>query len=140
MNGAPDIAFSLFLVSFVMMISWVLLQITTVVLLDSFIKASSMIEHDEDTNSRAKKSKVDESANPLEPLLKKLSEDFTDDHDLSARLEKLFKVNSAESRLILSNQSSLHGTFVNLQVLDTDKSGYLTPPEFIASMRKLVRK
>jgi hypothetical protein len=75
-----------------MLISWVLLQITTVVLLDSFMKASTMIEHDQEANMRAKKSNADESANPLEPLLKKLSEDFTDDQDLHARLEKLFKV------------------------------------------------
>jgi hypothetical protein len=92
-NGTPGIPFSLFLISFVMLISWVLLQITTVVLLDSFMKASTLLEHDEESNQRIKKN-VDESANPLEPLLKKLSEDFTDDQDLHARLEKLFKVTS----------------------------------------------
>ncbi len=57
------------------------------------MKASSVIEHDEESTLRIKKSNADESANPLEPLLKKLSEDFTDDQDLHARLEKLFKVN-----------------------------------------------
>jgi hypothetical protein len=92
MNGTPGIPFSLFLVSFVMLISWVLLQITTVVLLDSFMKASSVIEHEEESNQRTKKKNADESVNPMEPLLKKLSEEFTDDQDLHARLEKLFKV------------------------------------------------
>jgi hypothetical protein len=91
LNGTPGPGFSIFLVSFVMLISWVLLQITTVVLLDSFMKASTMIEHDEETTQRSKKSNIDETANPLEPLLKKLSEEFTDDQDLHARLEKLFK-------------------------------------------------
>ena len=32
-----------------------------------------------------------EHRNPLDPLLKKLSEEFTDDQDLSVRLSKLFK-------------------------------------------------
>ena len=33
-----------------------------------------------------------EYTTPLEPLLKRLSEEFIDDEDLSARLHRLFKV------------------------------------------------
>jgi hypothetical protein len=41
--------------SFVMLISWVLLQMATVVLLDSFTKASLYIEHEEEKASMTKR-------------------------------------------------------------------------------------
>ena len=43
--------------------------------------------------------------NPLEPLLKKLSEEFTDDQDLSVRLSRLFK-----ARNFVHMRDSIGGT------------------------------
>ena len=40
-----------------------------------------------------------EYTTPLEPLLKRLSEEFIDDHDLTARLQRLFKVDSGRAQL-----------------------------------------
>ncbi len=44
------------MISFVMLTSWVLLQMSTVVLLDSFTKANLLIEHDEAATSYTKRS------------------------------------------------------------------------------------
>ncbi len=44
------------MVSFVMIISWVLLQMSTVVLLDSFTKASMLIQHEEEEATYNKRS------------------------------------------------------------------------------------
>ena len=55
-SGAPHMGLSAFMVSFVMLTSWVLLQMCTVVLLDSFTKASLLIEHEEEAASYTKRS------------------------------------------------------------------------------------
>ncbi len=71
-----------------------------VVLLDSFMKATAVLEMEEET---AKAAAAAESAggllgaerlarSPFDPLLRKLCEEFTDDQDLSNTLGKLFKV------------------------------------------------
>ena len=73
--------------------------------------------------------------NPLEPLLKKLSEDFTDDQDLSMRLRKLFKVACCIGHGLKEQKFT---SWIRGQVLDTDKSGELSSHEFTAAMRKLV--
>ena len=65
------------------------LQITVVVLLDSFMKASAAMEL-EDENHKIARNK-DESSGPLDPLLKKICEEFVDDQDLTDKLQKLFK-------------------------------------------------
>jgi hypothetical protein len=55
-SGSPIMGISVFMVSFVMLTSWVLLQMCTVVLLDSFTKASILIEHEEQAASYTKRS------------------------------------------------------------------------------------
>ena len=94
-----DVFLSVFVISYIMMVSWVLLQVATVVLLDSFTKAASIIEHEEEAAMLAKKGS-EHSLNPLDPLLKKLSEEFIDEDDLHARLQKLFKVDHTTTRHI----------------------------------------
>ena len=39
-DGSTNVPFSLFLISFTFVVPWVVLQLTTIVLLDSYIKAS----------------------------------------------------------------------------------------------------
>jgi hypothetical protein len=65
-------------------------QITVVLLLDSFMKASAAMELEEE-NRRLTRNK-DEANGPLDPLLRKLCEEFVDDQDLTEKLHKLFKV------------------------------------------------
>ena len=53
-DGEPQTAFAIFVVTFIMLVSWVLLQLSTVVLIDGFTRASARIEHEEEQASRAK--------------------------------------------------------------------------------------
>jgi hypothetical protein len=86
--------------------------------------------------------------NPLAPLLRRMSEQFIDDGDLSTRLQSLFKVPflcdqnvlSISRQAALSRPTSLFGKWVGAgggQVMDTDRSGTLSCQEFITAMKKL---
>ena len=59
-------------------------------LLDSFMKASAAMELEEENRRLTRNN--DESSGPLDPLLRKLCEEFVDDQDLTEKLQKLFKV------------------------------------------------
>ena len=39
-DGSTNVSFSIFLISFTLVVSWVVLQLTTIVLLDNYVKAS----------------------------------------------------------------------------------------------------
>ncbi len=64
------------------------------VLLDNFIQASAKIEQDDQDDSIRQQKAASRMRYPLDPLLEKLSKDYADDADLSARLLDLFKVRS----------------------------------------------
>lgn len=57
---------------------------------------------------RGRRLNVDEYSNPLSPLLSKIAEEFIDDQDLSARLQRLFKVRSL---LTLPQRHAAPGSF-----------------------------
>ena len=54
------------------------------------MKASAAMELEDENRKIARNN---ETSGPLDPLLKKLCEEFVDDHDLTEKLKKLFKVN-----------------------------------------------
>ena len=64
-------------------------------LLDNFICASSRMEMEEKLQQAQACVRDRLERNPMEPLLIKLAREFTDSHDLSDRLSKLYKVGSA---------------------------------------------
>ena len=63
-------------------------------LLDNFIQASAKIEQDAQENSIRQQKTASRMRYPLDPLLEKLSIDYSDDADLSTRLLDLFKVHT----------------------------------------------
>ena len=65
------------------------------VLLDNFIQASAKIEQDDQDDSIRQQKAASRMRYPLDPLLEKLSKDYSDDADLSVRLLDLFKVHSS---------------------------------------------
>jgi hypothetical protein len=67
-------------------------QVAVAVLLDNFIQASAKIEQDDQDDSIRQQRAASRMRYPLDPLLEKLSKDFSDDADLSVRLLHLFKV------------------------------------------------
>ena len=71
-SGAPRRGLSVYIMSFVMLISWVLLQMSTVVLLDSFSRASLLIEHEEEEKATSSK-RSKEAPFPISPPTHTLS-------------------------------------------------------------------
>jgi hypothetical protein len=46
-DGTTNVSFSLFFISFTLLVSWVVLQVTLVVLLDNFVRASAAVDHEQ---------------------------------------------------------------------------------------------
>ena len=90
-DGTSNLAFALFFVVYTLVVTWVMLQLSVVVLLDNFSKASAIIEHEEEDRVLAEKG-LDGLQSPMAPLLRKLAEEFVNNEDLSLRLQNLYKV------------------------------------------------
>jgi len=102
-----------FILSYVIIAVWTVLQVTVAILLDKFVNASLQAEIEE----RAKRREATDSHNLLcstmDPLLARLAKDYTSKADLILSLNGLFKL------------------------LDTDLSGSLSCYEFCTGLRKL---
>ena len=46
-DGKTNMSFSLFFISFTLLVSWVVLQVTLVVLFDNFVRANAAVEHEQ---------------------------------------------------------------------------------------------
>jgi hypothetical protein len=46
-DGTTNVSFSLFFISFTLLVSWVVLQVTLVVLFDNFVRANAAVEHEQ---------------------------------------------------------------------------------------------
>ena len=61
-------------------------------LLENFLEASNEMEAEEERERIRRAEREQQVKNPLEPLLLKLTKDFSDDQDLSDRLQRLYQV------------------------------------------------
>ena len=111
--GVMNVAAVLFVVSFVIIVNWTLLQVTVAVLLNSFLSASQSIEVEEQEQSRAAKRDAAQVNHCLDPLLRSIVRDYTCEKDLVMRMQGLF------------------------QVIDGDGSGSISEEEFVTAFRKL---
>mmetsp|Transcript_52361 Transcript_52361/g.109235 ORF Transcript_52361/g.109235 Transcript_52361/m.109235 type:complete len:514 (-) Transcript_52361:54-1595(-) len=84
----PDVCF---VFSFIVIINWILLQVSVAVLLDKFITATADMEAEE-RGKEVDELKRKEPSNTLDPLLQALTRDYIDEDDLSNRLKTLFRV------------------------------------------------
>ena len=91
-NGTPNWAVAVFIAAFTIIVIWVILQVSMAVLLDNFIGASSRIEMEERLEKAETEHREQQTVNPLEPLLLKLGREFSDNQDLSDRLQTLYQV------------------------------------------------
>jgi hypothetical protein len=71
--------------------------VSQAILLDQFMAVSSNSIAEEEAERRRKWRSEELIHNTLDPLMKKLSEDYIDDVDLSHRLQDLFKASRAVS-------------------------------------------
>ncbi len=89
-----DIAWkpALFICSFMVLTVWVVLQVSVAVLLDNFVTVTSKLENEDKMNLISEKKSLSHFKNPLEPLIAKLAQEYTDSTDLTSKLNVLFQV------------------------------------------------
>jgi hypothetical protein len=83
---------ALFVCSFIVISVWVVLQVSVAVLLDNFVSVSMRMENDEKMRAAKEMKASSQFQSPLEPLVAKLSNEYTDDANLSSNLASLFQV------------------------------------------------
>jgi hypothetical protein len=69
-----------------------LAQVSVAVLLDNFVTVSMRMENDDKKKVAKEKKASSQFQNPLEPLVAKLANEYTDSVNLSAKLASLFHV------------------------------------------------
>jgi hypothetical protein len=79
-------------------INWVLFQVSIAVLLDNFLSASNEMKVAERLKLIQHNELQKQVKNPLDPLLLKLSKDYTNDAGLTDLLRDLFKVTPSVMR------------------------------------------
>ncbi len=82
-----------FIFTYVVLVVWVLLQVSVAVLLDNFV-SHTMKADDEKKLALQMEAKSNEATNVLEPVLKKLLRGYTDEEDLTAKIDALFQVST----------------------------------------------
>ena len=82
---------ALYLCTFIVVSVWIVLQVSVAVLLDNFVSVSMRMETNEKKRSAMEKKAARQFQNPLEPLIKKLANEYTDNASLSAKLLSLFQ-------------------------------------------------
>ncbi len=91
-DGSLHKPLALFLLTYIIIVNWVLLQVSVAVLLDNFINTTGNIEQEEEFRKSNETRKLEQLENPLEPLLDQISNKFLSDNDLNDTLLLLFKV------------------------------------------------
>ena len=78
--------------------NWVFFQVSVAILLDNFLAASNALKMEKELRVIQRKQTRKQLKNPLDPLLLRLSKDYTNEADLSKRLRELFKVGRGSTR------------------------------------------
>ena len=104
-DGSFNTGHASFVISFILIINWTLLQICVAVLLDKFVSTRQMREDErmKDNLENLVARRTIRSA--LDPLLERLAKEYTDDADLSRRLHELFEVSRASVHYVLDHFS-----------------------------------
>ena len=90
-DGSSNWPVALFTSFYTIITIWLMLQVSFTVLLDNYIDASSKMQLQERLEESESQLRV-QKHNPLEPLLFQLAREFSDDQDLSDRLQRLYQV------------------------------------------------
>jgi hypothetical protein len=96
-DGEIELRPAFYICSFIVVSVWVVLQVSVAVLLDNFVTVSMRMENDEKERAAIEKKASSQFQNPLEPLIAKLANDYTDTSSLSTKLASLFQVRCARA-------------------------------------------
>ena len=91
-DGSLNYGPHLYIFSYIIIVVWVLLQVSVAVLLDNFVSYTMKEEELAKLQKQQEGKSKCENTNPLEPLLQKLMKGFVDDTDLTTKIEKLYQV------------------------------------------------
>ena len=131
-DGNLSWSVSAYVMSYIIVANWTLLQVCVAILLDNFIKASAVSQQEREDELLKQTMSQKLFLNALDPLLEKFTVDHNDDADLSMRLQELFKVT------LFPN---IVGRLLKIvdQILDTDDSKSLKFRGLAVGIKKLVR-
>ncbi len=101
---------ALFLVTYIFVVNWTLLQVSVAVLLDRFISSSVEMQAEKRALKEAELVSRKHGRTALDPLIKILVKSAVDDADLSTRIQALFQVAFHEGWLAITTPPQ-SGTF-----------------------------
>jgi hypothetical protein len=91
-DGSLEWKPALFISSFIVVSVWVVLQVSVAVLLDNFVTVSMRMENDDKAKALKEKKAFSQFRNPLEPLIAKLANEYSDSANLTTKIASLFNV------------------------------------------------
>ena len=89
-DGTVDWATAGFIISYVLVINWTLLQVSVAVLLDNFVSETAREKAHQRSLQIEETRAKDNMGNPLDPLLKIIANEYVDEQDLDQFLRRLF--------------------------------------------------
>jgi hypothetical protein len=91
-NGTTNGTMAVYIISYVILINWVILQVTVAILLESFVTVSARMEREEERQAQEARKRIERRDSPLDPLFERLARKYIGDEDLSLRISALFQV------------------------------------------------
>ena len=91
-NGHTNSTVAIYIMTFVILIDWVILQITVAILLESFVSVSARMEREAERLTHEARKRIDRRDSPLDPLFERLARKYISDDDLSLRIKAVFQV------------------------------------------------
>jgi hypothetical protein len=89
-NGTVDWPTAVFVMSFVIVVNWTLLQVSVAVLLDNFISETAREKKEIQDLEMEELRARDNMGNVLDPLIKIIAGEYIDDRDLSQFVRRMF--------------------------------------------------
>jgi hypothetical protein len=127
-DGSLNYGPNFYVFCYIVIVVWVLLQVSVAVLLDNFV-SYTIKEEEQATFQKQQEGKCKgHNATPLEPLLQKLLKGFVDDADLTAKITTLFQVwDDWEKKYLTAIFEVLE---IYEQAMDYQGTGKLSSAEF----------
>lgn len=109
-DGSANYPAIVFYILFVLMVNWTLLQACVAVMIDSFINHSAEAQQEEILRLKDEQKNQRTIRSSLDPLLERLIRDYSDEKDLTTRIQSLFRVLSCPLMKIVPQTPYLRQT------------------------------
>ncbi len=132
-NGTTNGSLALYIISFVILINWVILQITVAILLESFVTVSARMEREEERLLHEARKRVERRDSPLDPLFERLASQYISYQDLGVRLKAHFQVRHQTASANNPVERQLQGRLCTDRVGSGSATSPAYTPETVAS-------